>query len=162
MGQKELLNVMKVSTWLAPVATTTWTADIAAVVNVDTLGYESTMFIVSTGEMGATDVIIQMWDSAASGAEGASGAAVCVPEDVEFAVESNTAANLAEYVTVAAASQTLTLAAANSDNRCFIFAYHGNKRYVRLHITSAGSVAGIAGILVIQDNAKRAPYHTTK
>jgi hypothetical protein len=164
MGNKEELHELKFSTWIAPVNLATPTATVAAVVNVDTQNYESTLFVLDLGVI-AADVnwVIQVWDADAAGAEGASGAAVCVPNDVIFAVSDNSALVAAKYVEVANTSQTLTLSAAADGGRAVMFAYKGSKRYARLHITSAGDKAGLAGVTVIQGHTRyqgRGGIHT--
>ena len=157
MGIKEDLHKLMISKWIAPVNLATPTATVAAVVNLDTQGYESNMFVLEMGVI-AADVnwVIQLWEADAAGAEGASGAAVCKPEDVIFAVSDNSDTVMDKYVKVAATSNTLTLSAQADGARSVMFAYTGSKRYIRLLITSAGDKAGLASVLAVQGHFRYA------
>jgi hypothetical protein len=155
MATKEDLHKLKISQIIAPqtgtpnaVLTTTYAA-------MDTQGYESNMLALSFGTGQGTDIILAM---NAQDTDTTTAGVTVTGRDVIFAVADNTAAYLGTgtlanniYPAVGQWVQsTGTLTATTApNNKTFLFAYTGTKRYIRI-TASVGATSAPLNVLGIQ------------
>jgi hypothetical protein len=141
---RDLFDDIKATTVLAPVATTTIT-NTAQVCNlVDSNGFESLTWLISTGTLSDTDatftVLVEEGDTGTAGST-----------------------TLSDAATVSAAGSLLgTVSGANftfaEDNKCIKIGYRGAKRYARLTITPANNSGNVPiSVVALQGHPKSRP-----
>jgi hypothetical protein len=163
MGVKEDLHKLKITPIISPIAEAATAIKSAATPALDTAGFESNMLILNVGTGGAADWVLGLY---ANDTSTTTAGTIVTGRDVIFAVDNDAAATIG---TTAAglwvqSTGTLTLTGTQA-GRIFMFAYTGNKRYIRLYSASATtstaySVTAIQGHFRYQgrDGLHATPY----
>jgi hypothetical protein len=162
MATKEDLHKMKFTPLMVPKATTD-TASLLHTLALDTKGYESNMLIVTLGAVTDCDYVMRLYESDVSAADVAGATCtVCDHSDVIVAVSDNDATVLAK---IPDTTKVATLTVTADSSRSFMFAYIGDKRWIRVHSTTAGSKAGFMSVMGVQGHFRyqgRAGIHAGK